>query len=179
MRVAQGEAKAAAGACAPGAACGMFAAMAKIPSKNSALAPALGLLPDLLGYHLRRAQLAVFQDFAVTMNGADITPGQFGVLALIDANPGMSQTRLGRSLGIDRSTVVGVIDKLESQGLVERAAHPGDRRAHALKLSPQGTKRFRVLARKVRQHENRVAKALSARERQVLVGLLQRIEKGR
>lgn len=139
--------------------------------------PVLGLLPDLLGYHLRRAQLAVFQDFAATIDGANITPGQFGVLALIDANPGLSQTRLGQILGIDRSTVVGVIDKLETRGLVERAQRPNDRRSHALQLSQQGAKYFREMSRKVRVHENRVAEDLSAREREQLIALLQRLAK--
>lgn len=153
--------------------------MAKDKASDSAPPSALGLLPDLLGYHLRRAQLAVFQDFAATIDGADITPGQFGVLALIDANPGLSQTRLGQILGIDRSTVVGVIDKLEARSLVERAQRPNDRRSHALKLSQQGIKHFRELSRKVRLHENRVAEDLSAREREQLIALLQRLAKGR
>lgn len=145
----------------------------RVPSNKGA--PAYGLLPDLIGYHLRRAQLAVYQDFSTAMDGAELTPGQFGVLALIDANPGLSQTRLGEILGIDRSTVVGVIDKLETRGLVERAAHPQDRRAHALQLSPAGVKRFNELARRVRGHENRIARRLTAAERALLIGLLQRV----
>jgi DNA-binding MarR family transcriptional regulator len=133
------------------------------------------LLPDILGYHLRRAQAAVFQDFAATMNGANVTPGQFGVLALIEANAGLSQTRLAEILGIDRSTLVAVIDKLENQGLVERAARPNDRRSHALKLSREGQSRFETLAKLVKKHEARIARQLSARERQTLIELLQRI----
>jgi hypothetical protein len=77
---------------------------------------ACGLLPDLLGYHLRRAQQAVFQDFAATMAGSEFTPGQVGVLALIDANPGLGQTRLAGILRIGRSTLVGVIGRLETRG---------------------------------------------------------------
>ncbi|HVA15891.1 MAG TPA: MarR family transcriptional regulator [Stellaceae bacterium] len=149
--------------------------MAKIRARRPDPAAAFGLLPDLLGYHLRRAQLAMFQDFAASMDGADITPGQFGVLALIEANAGLSQTRLAQILGIDRSTLVGVIDKLERLGLVERAARPNDRRSHALKLSRDGQARFRALARRVRRHEARIARRLSVRERAMLIALLQRL----
>jgi DNA-binding MarR family transcriptional regulator len=149
--------------------------MTKPPARRAADRPAFGLLPDLIGYYLRRAQAAVFQDFAASMNGADITPGQFGVLALIEANAGLSQTRLSQILGIDRSTLVAVIDKLERQGLVERAARPNDRRSHALKLSRHGQSRFQALARLVRQHEARIARQLSPRERKTLIDLLQRI----
>ena len=98
-----------------------------------------------------------------------------GLLVLVDRNAGLSQMALARALGIDRSTVVGVIDKLETRGLVERASHPKDRRAHALRLSPPGAKRFRDLARRVRSHESRIAKRLSAPERELLIALLQRI----
>ena len=145
------------------------------PAKGNAQAADFGFLPNLLGYHLRRAQSAVFQDFAASMNGTDVTPGQFGVLALIEANAGLSQTRLAEILGIDRSTLVAVIDKLERQGLVERAARPNDRRSHALKLSRLGESRFEALARRVKQHEAHIARRLSARERRTLIELLQRI----
>ena len=63
--------------------------------------PALerGVLEELLGYHLRRSQVSVFQDFARAMDGMALTPGQFGVLALIQANPGLSQSALGQAMG--------------------------------------------------------------------------------
>src|SRR5262245_22809891 len=61
-----------------------------------------GILDGLLGYHLRRAQVAVFQDFALTMRGmGGVTPGQFGVLALIQANAGLTQSALGEAMGVD------------------------------------------------------------------------------
>jgi DNA-binding MarR family transcriptional regulator len=145
------------------------------PAKSNAQEADFGFLPDLLGYQLRRAQSAVFQDFAASMNGTDVTPGQFGVLALIEANEGLSQTRLAEILGIDRSTLVAVIDKLEHQGLVERAARPNDRRSHALKLSRSGQSRFDSLAQLVKKHEARIARRLSARDRETLIGLLRRI----
>ena len=91
----------------------------------------LGILPTLLGYQLRRAQLAVFENFAEVVGASELTPGQFGVLVVIDANPGLSQTRLGGALGVDRSTVVAVIDRLEQRGLVLRQA--GKDRRHLLR----------------------------------------------
>lgn len=135
-----------------------------------------GLLNTLVGYHLRRAQVAVFADFARAVRGLDITPGQFGVLVLIAANPGLSQSALGRALGLDRSTVVGVIDRLERRGLVVRARAPGDRRSYALKLSAKGEALRREVARRVRVHERRVTRGLSETERRILVELLRRIK---
>src|SRR5438876_1698156 len=94
----------------------------------------LGILPELLGYQLRRTQIAVFQNFSRAMESLDVTPGRFGVLEVIAANSGLSQSELGALLGIDRSTIVGVIDRLERDGLVRRLPAPNDRRSHALKL---------------------------------------------
>ena len=134
-----------------------------------------GMLTSLLGYHLRRAQISVFQHFKQTMGEMDITPGQFGVLTVIDKNPGLSQTQLGNALGIDRSTVVAVIDRLESRGLVARAAAPGDRRSHALKLSEPGSRLLRRLEELVRGHERHIARHLSAEDQALLIKLLDRV----
>ena len=144
----------------------------------TARGPRLGLLDTLLGYHLRRAQVAVFQHFAGTVGIAGVTPGQLGVLAVIDANPGLSQTRLGAVLGIDRSTVVGMIDGLEARGLVLRQAAPHDRRSHALQLSAAGVAMLRRLEETVRAHEDVIAAALSPAERRQLIELLRRVAPG-
>lgn len=135
----------------------------------------LGLLPALLGYNLRRAQVAVFQNFAEVVGTSELTPGQFGVLVVVDANPGLSQTQLGNALGIDRSTVVAVIDKLESHGLVARQPALNDRRSHALRLSERGKAMLRRLTERVQAHEREIARHLSADEQARLVELLSRV----
>jgi len=135
----------------------------------------LGVLPDLLGYHLRRAQVAVFQNFAEVIGTSDLTPGQFGVLVVIDANPGLSQTQLGNTLGMDRSTVVAMIDRLEHRELVLRQASPFDRRAHALHLSAHGKAALGRLLASVRVHERAITRGLSASEQTTLIQLLARV----
>ena len=135
----------------------------------------LGLLASLLGYNLRRAQIAVFQNFAEIVGASELTPGQFGVLVVIDANPGLSQTQLGNALGIDRSTVVAVFDRLEARGLVVRQPAPGDRRSHALHLSDEGTVTLRRLTERVRVHEREIARGLSSDEQRRLIELLGRV----
>jgi DNA-binding MarR family transcriptional regulator len=149
--------------------------MARPTSRLNARNPGEGILPELLGYHLRRAQLAVFADFARSMTGVDLTPGQFGVLARISANPGLTQSALGRAVGIERSTVVAVIDRLEKRGLVVRGEAEGDRRANALALSAEGQKLLRETTRRVRLHERRIARGLTPAETKLLIGLLRRV----
>lgn len=135
----------------------------------------LGLLPNLIGYQLRLAQVAIFRDFRKSLGEYDITPGLFGVLVLIEANAGMKQTDLARAVHLDRSTVVNVIDNLETMNLVERRAVEGDRRSKALFLTANGKTLLQKLKRQVAEHERRLARNLSTAEREQLVELLQRI----
>lgn len=134
-----------------------------------------GVLEELIGYHLRRGQVAVFQDFAAAMGRIGLTPGQFGVLALIQANPGLSQSALGLAMGIDRSSVVAVIDRLEDRGLVQRAAAANDRRSYALRLSADGMRQFAVALKRVYAHEKNIARRLTVAERAQLLALLRRV----
>ena len=134
-----------------------------------------GILTGLIGYQLRRAQVAVFDHFAEAFKDLELTPGQLGALALIQANPGLSQSALGTALGVDRSTVVPLIDRLEARGLVVRAASPRDRRSHALQLSAAGGRLLGQAAARVRAHESPIAHRLSEPERRSLLELLGRI----
>ena len=142
-------------------------------AERAGKAPALGVLPGLIGYQLRLAQRAIFADFADTVGETGISPGLFGILVVIGENPGLSQQALANAAHLDRSSVVTVIDKLEDRGLVERRA--ADRRSNGLFLADKGAVLLRGLKRKVAQHERRVVQNLSARERAQLVALLQRI----
>lgn len=135
----------------------------------------LDLLPGLIGYQLRLAQLAVFEDFAADLKDFEVTPGRFGVLVLISANPGMTQSLLASATQLDRSTMVAVIDQLEARGLVERRASPTDRRSNALVLTEEGEKLLKQLKRRIKQHEARIAAAMTPAETTTLVDLLTRI----
>src|SRR5581483_4184599 len=128
---------------------------------SSGRGPDFGLLSELIGYQVRRAQVAVFQHFAQAFTGLQLTPGQLGALVLIQANPGLSQSALGGALGVDRSTVVPLIDRLEARGLVVRAPSPRDRRSHALQLSPEGIALLARATEQVRAHEATIAARLS------------------
>jgi DNA-binding MarR family transcriptional regulator len=132
-----------------------------------------GVLPGLIGYQLRLAQRAIFADFAETVGAEGISPGLFGVLVLIEANPGLKQQQLADAAHLDRSSLVPVIDKLEARGLVERRA--ADRRSNGLYLTREGAALVRALRRRVQQHERRVTAGLSAREQRELMRLLNRI----
>ncbi len=151
------------------------------PSAEAADAPEAdefdrGLLETLLGYHLRRAGVFAFQSFGATGPGHEgVSPGQLGVLLMVQANPGINQTGAGRALGIDRSTLVSIIDALEDRGLIERTPSPTDRRSHALLVTAKGDAFLKRIRPRLDAHEDELVRHLSAEERATLIDLLRRI----
>ncbi|HEX7220209.1 MAG TPA: MarR family transcriptional regulator [Burkholderiales bacterium] len=131
-----------------------------------------GPLPGLLGYRLRLAQQAVFRDFGATVS--DLPPGRVGILLLIEANPGVTQSRLAQAVGLDRSTLVGVLHALQARGMLERRRGE-DRRTNGLWLTRSGRTLVANLKRRIRAHERRVAARLTAGEREQLLELLEKL----
>ena len=135
----------------------------------------LGVLPGLLGYQLRRAQIAAFQHFAATVGEAGVTPGWFGLMVIVAHNEGLSQTRLARALGIDGSTMVAMIDRLEENGWLRRQRSEVDRRSHALYLTEEGTDLLERLTPMVEQHEAELSQGFSADDKTALLALLAKV----
>ena len=134
-----------------------------------------GVLDELLGYSLRRAQVAMFLAFRDATRGTDLTPPRFTALVIVGANPGLSQSVLGEVLGIARSGAMLMTDFLEARRLVERRRRPGDARAWGLYLTRRGRQLVERVEARVLQHERRVAGKISARERRRLLSLLEKL----
>jgi len=133
-----------------------------------------GSLADGLGYALRRAQLASFKSFQQVFGGAGITPAQYSVLMIIELNPGLRQNQVSDALGIKRANFVGLIDKLEERGLVERTP-AADRRSYALHLTALGRKFVKSLHALNTLQEQRLRAALSPQQRALVLDTLNAI----
>jgi DNA-binding MarR family transcriptional regulator len=131
-----------------------------------------GILPGLLGYRLRLAQQALFRDFAESV--AALSPGRVGILLLVEANPGVTQSRLAKAVSLERSTMVGVLHALQARRLVERR-RGDDRRTNGLYLTAKGRSLVAGLKRRIQRHERRVAARLSPAEREQLLSLLAKL----
>ncbi|MBF0280430.1 MAG: MarR family transcriptional regulator [SAR324 cluster bacterium] len=134
-----------------------------------------GVLPQTLGYLLRRSQIMLFQHFAATVGKKEITPGQQGLLILISCNPGISQTALAKAAGIERSTLGEVMVHLEKQGWVERNPSDQDRRSYALSLSPSGERFLSQTLALAREHEAELTSHLTSEEQRTLTRILQKL----
>lgn len=87
----------------------------------------------------------------------------------------MSQTELMRALSLTPGTVSARIDRLVTDGLVEREARPDDRRTVLVRLTPRGVAAFEDVVHAHLETERRLLRALDEAEREVLAGLLRRL----
>jgi DNA-binding MarR family transcriptional regulator len=139
----------------------------------------IGVLGSLIGFNLRMAQLAVYDDF---MRGAPVrglTPGQLAILVLIDRNPNSTQQRLSALIGIEKSTLVVRLHRLAERGLIERVRSTEDRRENDLRLTRKGQATLKSMLAFIARHERKVTRKLSADERKQLVVLLRKIASSR
>jgi DNA-binding MarR family transcriptional regulator len=133
-------------------------------------------LPTYVGYQVRRTQAKIFADFEATLANLDFTPGSYGVLTLIRANPGITQVALAAAFGVDKSTMSPVIFRLEKRGLVRREVLASDRRCHALYFESKAEPQFLAAREKVRTFEAGVAARLSRPEQRELSRLLAKLQ---
>jgi len=91
----------------------------------------MGFLLNRSGQKIREAMEAALRPFG--LNGKHL-----GIMLLIKERGSLPQQEIGKCMHVDRTTMVSVIDDLEKLELVERKAHPTDRRAHAIYLTAKG-----------------------------------------
>jgi DNA-binding MarR family transcriptional regulator len=132
------------------------------------LASAPGFLLSWNGQRIARS-------FAAALEPLGLRPPHFGVLTLIEANPGSAQRELVERSMIDASTMVAVIDELEERGLAERRPDPVDRRKRAVYLTTGG-KRTLERARAVAiETAKRIFDPLDEKELKALTKLLRKL----
>jgi DNA-binding MarR family transcriptional regulator len=111
---------------------------------------------------------------ADALGSVGLTPALFALLNVIGAREGAIQQELGSALGIDRSTMVLLIDQLESGGLAKRRPSATDRRAREIAITPKGRRVLQRARGLLSQAEDEVLAGLGAEERRELLTLLRR-----
>src|SRR5882762_5221350 len=99
---------------------------------------ALPALANRLGYLLKHAQMRLTNLTGAAMAPFGINGRECAVLIAIDDRHPVSQQEVARKLGVDRTTMVALIDVLETQGLVQRRQDPDDRRRNLVELTRAG-----------------------------------------
>src|ERR1700691_5132349 len=135
----------------------------------------LGILPRLLGYNLRRAHQTSWRTYVSFIGENKIRPGLFSLLILTRFNPGIAQIELGTHLGVDKASIVALLDRLERAGLIERRRSTRDRRRQGIFLTPAGTSELEALMVQVRQLERQMSSRFSKTELDQFLGYLRRM----
>jgi DNA-binding MarR family transcriptional regulator len=99
-------------------------------------------LPDALasrlGYLLKHAQQRLAEAAAPVMLPFGIDGRELAVLAVLAGEVPLSQQGAAGQLGVDRTTMVALVDALEAKGLVERHRSAQDRRRNIVELTAAG-----------------------------------------
>ena len=132
-------------------------------------------LTALLGFQVRRAQIAMYRDFIASLKELDLTQKQYAVLSLLQANPGASQIAIAGTLGMDRATMMAIVDRLQDRHLLIRERSKTDRRRQELYLTDEGVRVLEQASRLIAKHESRFARRFSQAELKQLIAMLRRI----
>lgn len=132
-------------------------------------------LDQLPGHHIRRLQQIAVAIFLQETEGHGITPVQFGALQSVHDLPGLDQRSLARSVGLDTSTIAGVIDRLEARGWLQRNASPNDRRVRLLSITEAGARLLAEVQPAMLRAQQRMLEPLEPHERAEFMRMLQRL----
>jgi len=127
----------------------------------------------MAGHLIRRLHQQSTQVFQAQTQAAgfDLTSVQFAALDAIAQQPGIDQASLATIISFDRATIGGVIDRLESKGLVQRVVSAQDRRARLLHPTPEGERQLAAIRPVVEALQAEILAPLSHAERSAFVAL--------
>ena len=121
----------------------------------------------MAGHLIRRLHQQATQIFQAQTQavGLELTSVQFAALDAIAQQPGSDQASLAATIGFDRATIGGVIERLEQKGWVRRVVSERDRRARELSLTPEGRRVLLAMLPVVRAAQDEILQSLGARDR--------------
>jgi DNA-binding MarR family transcriptional regulator len=134
--------------------------------------PSVAFLLSRLGYQAGR-------ELGDALDGLDLGIREFGLLRLLNDEGGTSQRALGQMLRLTPNRMVALVDGLESKSLIERRAHPTDRRAYAVTLTDEGRAALGRGFQAAFAVEADMCAPLAKHEREQLLGLLTKLAQAR
>jgi valyl-tRNA synthetase len=132
-------------------------------------------LKTLMGYNARRAALSIIELFLERLAPYGLKPVDFSVMSTIQHNPGVTSRQLCTTLNLLPPNLVGLIQSLESRGLIERKPHPHDGRAVGLHATAKGQALMVQAEQTASELEIEKTAKLTPAQRQTLLTLLQKI----
>jgi len=129
-----------------------------------------------IGFLLSKAYQRACALYKEKFGKFDLTPQQFGLLRFLWEEDGITQVELSSRSMIDRTTIGGLIDRLEQAGLLKRLPHPEDRRAYRISLTDAGRSLEGELSPRAEELHKAILEPLSADEVRTLLTILQKLK---
>lgn len=131
--------------------------------------------PGFLIRRLQQIQVAVFMSECAHV---EITPVQWGILTIVANSPGVGHVELTEELGLDRSNVANVVDRLARRGLLRQKVSPTDKRKKDITLTKAGEKVVAQVELAAQRAQRKVLSPLNDEEKKVFMELLTRLVHG-
>jgi DNA-binding MarR family transcriptional regulator len=130
-------------------------------------------LEKYVGYLLKRAAASTISPLIRRLSTLQLRPTDATVVLFIQANPGITQGTLSRSLDMASANMTPLIARLARRELIKRV--PVDGRSHGLILAAQGRALATRIQRITSAHEKRLARRIPAAQRDGLIEALRRL----
>jgi MarR family transcriptional regulator, lower aerobic nicotinate degradation pathway regulator len=127
---------------------------------------------DMPGHYIRRLQQIAVAVFLQELESVGVTPIQYAVLQAVREAPGSDQRSLAGMIGLDTSTMVGVVERLESRGLVHRGSTRADRRVRLLTLTEEGQSVMAKMQPMVNRAQEKILAPLSKTDRKEFMRMI-------
>lgn len=127
-------------------------------------------LENYPGYSLRRASAANMARLAKRFAKLDLRPTDASVLMVIDSNPNITQSEIGRMLDIASANLAPLVSRLADRGLLERL--PVDGRSHGLALTRSGSKLTGKAKKAAVDHEQELLSKIPESQRDTFLAIL-------
>jgi len=129
----------------------------------------------VLGLHLHVAHLMLLHSFAAQLGRGQITPNWIGIVALVEAFPGISQIELAKLIRLERATIGVRVARSIAAKLIRREPSPDDKRRYALFLTAHGKRVLEELRERIPAHEREFTAGLTEEEKLTLRRLLDKL----
>lgn len=130
-----------------------------------------GILDEFVGFQLHKVRNFLASEL-YRMIAPGALPGDFPILYLIARNPGRTQTAIARAVGLDRSSLVPILNRHEREGWVNRSVSAEDKRAHSLVLTEAGQAKLDGLQAAVTSLEDRMSACIGGDGQKEILRLL-------
>jgi DNA-binding MarR family transcriptional regulator len=135
-------------------------------------------IEDCIFYQLSKANQAAARFLSENLAPAGVTSVQGVVLNFLSEKDEITSRQLGERTKLDSATLTGILDRLETMGLIERRPHPADRRAISICLTKNGKKVASDVRRTIQTANRELLSRFGVQEERGLKTMLKRIHQG-